>query len=344
VQNAGDDIISAVACFAVEGHAIGCTQRIFHKRRRKMNVRRMLIPVLLIYACLTFACVYVVLPEGLELSDLAEGSESKIWSAVVTNVGKSEAGDLHVDLTIRNDTGDWSTMYAVENQPAVLTTSDGQSTNCETVFVGTGGHRLAPGFQMRGYTVLNAGEPETQLLYVECKGATADAGSKLSIDYVSFSGDMYDYEPEANKAEGVLELNLDEVVTDLVYPVAVRVEGLIQDQGIEVTALSDNVVKLLDVQRTDSGFQFNWQNFNPTKFPLKTHIGTPPVIGSDGIIYGIFESLDIVPIPLTPANEEMEWSTEVAAPSDVNGMYILLGVESKSPRNYSFYVIDISDK
>ena len=122
-------------------------------------------------------------------------------------------------------------MQAVEDQPAVLTTGDGKTTNCETVFVGTGGHRLAPGFQMRGYTVLNDGELETQLLYVECKGATADAGSKLSIDYVSFSGDLYDYEPEANKAEGVLELNLDEVVSDLVYPVAVPVDGLIQDTG-----------------------------------------------------------------------------------------------------------------
>jgi len=162
----------------------------------------------------------------------------------------------------------------VEDKPAVLTTGDGKTTNCETLFVGTGGHRLAPGFQMRGYTVLNDGEPETQLVYVECKGATADAGSKLSIDYVSFSGDLYGYEPEANKAEGVLELNLDEVVSDLVYPVAVPVDGLIQDTGINITALSENVVNLLDVQRTDTGFQFNWQNFNPTKFPLKTHIGT----------------------------------------------------------------------
>jgi hypothetical protein len=314
------------------------------KGEGKMNVRRMLIPALLIYTFFTFACVYVVLPEGLEVADLVEGSEFKVWNAVVTNVGKSDAGDLHVDITIRNDTGDWSTMQAVEDQPAVLTTGDGKTVNCDTVFVGTGGHRLAPGFQMRGYTVLKDGKPETQLLYVECKGATADAGSKLSIDYVSFSGDLYDYEPEANKAEGVLELNLDEVVTDLAYPVAVPVDGLIQDTGINITALSDNVVNLLDAQRTDTGFQFSWQNFNPTKFPLKTHIGTPPVIGSDGVIYGVYESLDIVPIPITPANEKMEWSTEVAVPQDVTGTYILLGVESKSPRNYSFYVLDISDK
>jgi len=103
-----------------------------------MTVRRMLIPVLLIYAFFTFACVYVVLPEGLEVDDLVEGSEFKVWNAVVTNVGKSEAGDLHVDITIRNDTGDWSTMHAVEDQPAVLTTGDGTTTDCETVFVGTG--------------------------------------------------------------------------------------------------------------------------------------------------------------------------------------------------------------
>jgi hypothetical protein len=328
----------------LEDLILGVPKEFNTKGEGKMTVRRMLIPVLLLYAFFTFACVYVVLPEGLEVADLVEGSEFRVWNAVVTNVGKSEAGDLHVDITIRNDTGDWSTMQAVEDKPAVLTTGDGKTTNCETVLVGTGGHRLAPGFQMRGYTVLNAGEPETQLLYVECQGATADAGSKLLIDYVSFSGDLYDYEAEANKAEGVLELNLDEVVTDLVYPVAVPVDGLIQETGINITALSDNVVNLLDVQRTDTGLQFNWQNFNPTKFPLKTHIGTPPVIGSDGIIYGIFESLDIVPIPLTPANEKMEWSTEVAVPQDVKGLYILLGVESKSPRNYSFYVLDISDK
>src|SRR5215212_7849897 len=123
----------------------------------KMTVRRMLIPVLLIFTFFTFACVYVVLPEGLEAVDLVEGSEFKVWNAVVTNVGKSEAGDLHVDITIRNDTGDWSTMQAMEDKPAVLTTGDGKTTDCETMFVSTGGHRLAPGFQMRGYTVLNDG-------------------------------------------------------------------------------------------------------------------------------------------------------------------------------------------
>ena len=35
---------------------------------------------------------------------------------MVTNVGKSEAGDLHVDITIRNETADWSAMQAVQDK------------------------------------------------------------------------------------------------------------------------------------------------------------------------------------------------------------------------------------
>ena len=80
------------------------------------------------------------------------------------------------------------------------------------------------------------------------------------------------------------------------------------------------MVTLLDTQRTDTGFQFTWQNFNPTKFPLKTHIGIPPVIGADGIIYGVYETIDMAPIPITPAKENQEWTTEVAVPQDVKGL------------------------
>jgi hypothetical protein len=275
---------------------------------------------------------------------VVEGSELKVWNALVTSVGKSDVGDLHVNITIRNDTGDWSTMQSVAGKPAVLTTSDGKSTNCDTVFVGTGGHRLAPGFQMRGYTAGKKGGLETQLLYVECKGAVAEAGSRLSIEYESFGGILDDYDPQANKTEGMLELNLDEAAADLVYPVASAVDGLIHEPGFSITGLSDNVVTLLDTQRTESGFTFTWQNFNPTKFPLKTHIGTPPVIGTDGIIYGLYESLDIVPIPITPPNGNVTWTTEAAVSQDIKGFYVLLSVESKKPRTYINYVLDISDK
>ena len=109
-----------------------------------MNVRKALIPTLLAYIFFSFACVYVVLPEGLATPEaVVEGAELKTWNAIVTDVGKSDAGDLHIGITIRNDTGDWSTMHAVEGKPVVLTSSDGKTANCDTVFVSTGGHRLA---------------------------------------------------------------------------------------------------------------------------------------------------------------------------------------------------------
>jgi hypothetical protein len=307
-----------------------------------MNRRNVLILLLLAYSSFLAACKYIVLPE--DLDEYQDTAGSGTWTALVTNVGTSESGDLHVDITIRNDTGDWSTMQAVPDKPAVLETSDGKTSSCGTVFIGTGGHRLAPGFQTRGFTVNEEGELETQNLYVECAGASASAGSKLLIDYVSFNGILDDYDPEANKTEGVLELNLDEVATDLTYPVGTPVDGLIQEASQGITGLSDNVVTFLNSQRTDTGLQFTWQNFNPTKFPLKTHIGIPPVIGSDGIIYGVYETLDIAPIPITPPNANVEWTTDVAVPPDVSGFYILLSVESNKPRTYINYALDITDQ
>ncbi|MBN1145760.1 MAG: hypothetical protein JXA78_00785 [Anaerolineales bacterium] len=308
-----------------------------------MSIKMARIPLLLTCALLSFACAYIVLPE--ELDEIgASGSESRGWSAIVTNVGESGSGDVHIDITIRNETGDWSAMQAAAGKPAVLTSSDGKTTTCETVFVGTGGHRLAPGFQMRGYTTGNKAKPETQLLYVECKGVGAVSGAKLSIDYVSFAGPLNYYHQDENKTEGTLELNLDQVVTDLAYPVALPVDGLIYKPGDNFIALSENVITLLGAQRTDAGLQLNWQNYNPTEFALNIHIGIPPAIGADGIIYGVFEIMDIVSVPITPAGGKMEWTTEVAVPQDVGGFYILLSVESKQPRLYVNYAVDISDQ
>lgn len=307
-----------------------------------MNGKKTLVRILLTCTFLLSACKYIVLPEDLDRFD--EGPGSGVWSALVTNVAEAENGNLHIDLTIRNDTGDWSALQAAADKPAVLTTSDGKATDCDTVFLGTGGHRLAPGFQARGFTTGKKDDPKTQTLYVECEGAAASAGSTLSIDYVSFTGILDDYDPEANSSEGVLQLSLDEVVADPSYPIGQPVDGLIREAGESITGLSDNVVTLLAVERTEAGFQFTWQNFNPTKFPLKTHIGTPPVIGADGIIYGLYETLDIVPIPITPANAKVEWTTEVAVPKEVSGFYILLSVESKKPRTYVNYALDITDK
>ena len=308
-----------------------------------MIPKKVLMPFLLAVTFFMSACVYIVLPEGLE-SPEDDNVENAGWTGIVTNVSESETGALHIDITIRNDTGVWSTMRAVDDQPAVLS-SDGKTTECDTVFVGTGGHRLAPGFQIRGFTSDENGEPETQLIYVECAGVAAKPGSELSIDYIRFDGDLdyYVEVEEENKEEGELVLNLDEIVTDLTYSIGSPMEGLIQDADTEIVALSENIISLLDVQRSDVGFQFTWQNFNPSKFPLKTHIGIPPVVGEDGIIYGVYETLDIPEVPLTPAGESIEWVTDVAAPEDISGFYILLSVESKKPRTYVNYVLDITE-
>jgi hypothetical protein len=98
------------------------------------------------------------------------------------------------------------------------------------------------------------------------------------------------------------------------------------------------------VQRTDKGLEFKWQNENPTEFALKTHIGNPPVIGEDGIIYGIFEIMDLASVPLTPAGGKVDWTTEVAVPQEVKGCYILLSVESKQMRLYVNYALDITSQ
>ena len=114
------------------------------------------------------------------------------------------------------------------SEQATLKTADGKNTSCDTVFVGTGGHRLAPGFQMRGYTAGTKAKPQTQLIYVECKGAQAAPGSTLSIDYSYVTGMLNYFEQDANKDSGTLVLNLDQVVTGLTYPIAEAEEDLIQ--------------------------------------------------------------------------------------------------------------------
>jgi hypothetical protein len=310
---------------------------------RNMGIdKKSFIPIWVCIVLLVGACNYIVLPEGMEGS-ASTGSVG--WTAIVTNVGTSDAGDLHIDLAIRNDTTDWSAMQAVEGKPAVLRFGDGQTTNCDTVFVSTGGHRLAPGFQMQGYTAGTKTEPVTQRLFVECSGAEAAPGSTLSIDYIYFTGQYNYYEQDANKADGTLELNLDEVVQDLEYPVASPVEDLVQPSDAQLNAINDCVLTLLDVARTDTGIQFTWQTTNPGEYNTYVHIGIPPVIGADGIIYGLYESPDIASVPITPPEGgTAEWTTEAAVPSDVTNLYILLSVETGKQRLFVNYAIDITDK
>jgi hypothetical protein len=296
---------------------------------------------LIALSMIIFACVYIVLPEGVELrEDLAEDI---YWEGLATNIFQTEGGDLHIDLTVHNNTGDWSTMHAIEGTPAVIAYADGKTANCDTVNIGTGGHRLAPGFQMRGYMTEQNGEAQVQLLFVECAGIESSDGGTLTIQYKSYQGERNDYEPDKNEVAGKMVIDLDNATTDLTYPIADTVEGLNQEPTANFLALSDNEIALADVERNDDAIIFTWENFNPTSFALKTHIGIPPVIGSDGIIYGVYETIDLAPVPLTPPKEKITWNTEVAVPKNITGFYVLLSVESKTPRTYINYVIDISD-
>lgn len=304
-----------------------------------MSVKKALILVILAHLVSTIACAYIVLPEGVG-SDAGDSGE---WAAFVTDIGESESGDVRIDIAIRNNTGDWSAMQALADSPAVLQQGDGTNTNCETVFVSSGGHRLAPGFQMRGYIAGTLYEPITQMIYVECPISEVPPESMLVIDYVFFTGQYNYYEAEANKAESTFELDLNQIQTDLTYPLAIEVEGLIQTSDTEITALNDVVLTLTDIQRSDSGLQFSWHTYNPGEYPSYVHIGNPPVIGEDGILYGYYQTPDIVSVPVTPAEGPAEWTTEVTVPQDVSGYYIMLSVESGKQRLFANYAIDITE-
>lgn len=83
---------------------------------------------------------------------------------------------------------------------------------------------------------------------------------------------------------------------------------------------------------------------NPGEYPTYVHVGNPPVIGPEGIIYGRYQTPDLASVPIAPAGDKAEWMTEVAVPQDATGLYILLSVESKKQRLFVNYAVDITDK
>ena len=303
-----------------------------------MNTRRTL-GLGIASALLLAGCGYIVTPED-------ESSPTRaitgVWSAVATKVDAA-AGGLHIDITIRNNTGAWSAMLSPATKSAVLTTSDGKSTDCGTVFVGTGGTYLAPGFQVRGYTGGTKAKPVTQLLYVECAGAAAAAGSKLSVAYSYVTGEFNYYTPPT-PTSAKLNIDLDKVAADLKYPIAAPVAGVIEKADVKIIAINKTTLSLTSATRTADGLEFGWQADNPTGYPVYVHIGVPPVVGSDGVIYGFYQSPHLADTPISPAGQSAHWTTKVAAPKDDVGLYILVSVESKQQKNFVSHAIDITDK
>jgi hypothetical protein len=311
-------------------------------------IKPLIIPIV---ACLIvyilYVAGYVVIPEC-DPQDRGWGcgkeqSFAKGWIVRATNVGLSESGDLRIDLSILNETDDWSAMQAIAGQPAVLKTGSGESINCETVFVSTGGHYIAPGFQIKGYTAGTEAEPQTQLIYVECKGANVEPKSKLLIDVNYVTGQYNYYDKTITQVSTELEVDLDEVLTDLQYPIVTEVEGLVKTPADVIIGLNEVEFSLVDAKRTDTGLEFNWQAYNPSDYPSSLHVGPPPVVGTDGILYGFYKDPGSVAAPLTSPLKTTEWTTSVNAPSDVNGFYIMVSVETGT-RLFSSSVIDITDK
>lgn len=307
---------------------------------REIGMKKMLIP-LAVLTLMSLACAYIVVPADLLVTPTSVASKG--WSGIVTNVGVTDVGDLHIDLTIKNDTQDWSAMQASEGKPAILTTSDGKKTNCETVFVGTGGTSLAPGFQMRGYTGGTKYKPQLQLLYVECAGAAASPGSKLSFGY-SYATGPYDLHIPWVPVTATMTLDLDQVATDLKYPVATPVEGLIEKISDQIPAINNFTLSLTEVERTDTGLTLHWQDYNPSDYANYVYIGVPPVIGADGIIYGVYQDPSIADATIALPKATADWTTAVAAPSDATGLYVLVSVETKQSKYFISHVIDITDK
>jgi hypothetical protein len=282
---------------------------------------------------LSLACAYIVLPEGLEDST----SESKGWRAVPTGLTQTSDGGVRIDLALLNETGDWSAMRAAEGASAVLHTV-GEDRECGTVTVGTGGHRVAPGFQLQGYIAGAKSEPTVQPIYVECPGAAPAAGSTISIDCCHRPVQLL---RTGWRPADVLESTWTR--SSRTRPVGDPVEGLIQDPSTSIEAINKVSLELSDVQRTADGLEFTWKTTNPGEYPSYVHIGNPPVIGDDGILYGFYETPDIVSIPIT-ARRPAEWKTQVAVPPEVHGLYILLSVETGKARLFANYAIDISDR
>jgi hypothetical protein len=291
-------------------------------------------------ALLLSGCGYIVVPgDDSSPTPVATGA----WLAVATKVEASAAGDLHVDLAIRNETGSWSAMRIAAAGSVTLQTSDGKTATCATAFVGTGGTSLAPGFQARGYTGGTKAKPAIQLIYVECKGAAPAPGSRLSIPYTYVTGDFNYYSPSAAQS-GKLDVDLDKVAADLKYPVSEEVPGVVEKAGAKIVAINKADLTLTAVTRTADGLKLAWQTDNPTAYPTYVHIGIPPVIGADGVIYGFYESPHLADTPITPAGQSATWTTAVAVPKDVTGLYVLVQVESKQQKNFTSHAIDITDK
>jgi hypothetical protein len=68
------------------------------------------------------------------------------------------------------------------------------------------------------------------------------------------------------------------------------------------------------------------------------------VIGEDGIIYGRYEDPAIAEPTIALSKSTGKWTTTVAVPNNVTGLYVLVSVEIRQSMYYISHVIDITDR
>ncbi len=84
---------------------------------------------------------------------------------------------------------------------------------------------------------------------------------------------------------------------------AATIDGVIEKADAKIDAINHTTLSLTGVKRTGDGLELAWQTDNPTEYPTYVHIGTPPVVGADGVIYGFYESPHLADTPITPSGE-----------------------------------------
>jgi len=290
-------------------------------------------------------CDYIVPPVNFDTATPPPTDNG--WSGVALGVSQSN-GSLHVDLAITNNTAQWSAMDVTASTAKVVDAS-GSSHDCATDYIGTskfvnsGGWYLPPGFVMKGYTGGTLQQPTTQPLFVECAGVSPAAGQKLSIDYKYITG-AFNYYVATKPKSANMKVDLDKVAADTKFPVSDKVPHLpVVKPGDKIPALNGCSLILVDAKRTDTGLQFDWESLAPGAATF-IHVGNPPVIGSDGILYGYYQSPHLADVPVTPAGGDTEWSTKVTVPKDVTGLYVLAPVETQQQKYFVDHLIDITDK
>jgi hypothetical protein len=298
------------------------------------------------------ACGYIVPP--IEEITPPPAFKDLGWAGTVNGVSSANGG-LHVDLSIENRTGDFSAMDVTKSKASV--TSGGSKTDCGTVFVGTSpfvnnaGWFIPSGFAMSGYTKGPVTKQVKQALYVECAGVSPAAGQKLVIDYTYITG-PFNYYVASDKHTAEMTLDLGKVVKGQKYPVSeANIGATIEKFDAVLEGINHLTVQLKDAKRTDTGLEFTWEVNNPIagQDHAYMHIGYPPVLGSDGILYGPYVS----PHQATygdngtdlraPALGKVTFTTTVTVPKEVTGLYVIVPEETKQAKYFVDHVIDITN-